>query len=255
MWGRLGLLVWWSLSLLTFAPSLSHSVLSLNYVAPRSVFYRVEWNPSSVSISGLKTLDWETFFCRSILMLSMCLSSGLLVLLYWFVVIVVLDREVAGGSVFSYCLVNFRFKFFLFFFTVYRRMSGGDVSYFCLSQQQSPSPFGLYLILNNHWVKINVLLWCEHLICPTMSPTSLLPPLITSFFAGACFAGAAFALGCLSGWRLTLSTWGQTRPDCFRRLYGERTRLTRCLLPLTCLLPPCHHSSADMAGVAPTVSG
>lgn len=40
-----------------------------------------------------------------------------------------------------------------------------------------------------------------------LSHTSLVPALVSSFLAGICFAGVAFSLGRLSGWRLTFSTW------------------------------------------------
>lgn len=45
----------------------------------------------------------------------------------------------------------------------------------------------------------------------TCAFTSLLPPVVSSFFAGVSFAGGVFVLGRLSGLRLTFPTWGQSR--------------------------------------------
>lgn len=66
--------------------------------------------------------------------------------------------------------------------------------------------------------------------------TSLLPPLATSFFAGVCFAGAAFCLGRLSGCRLILSTYNKTNSLSF--LCSVKTGLSFLKIGITYLLVP-----------------
>lgn len=87
-----------------------------------------------------------------------------------------------------------------------------------------------------------------------VSFTSLLPPPGISFFAGVCLAGALFGWGRFSGLRLTFSTCQQSEvmPENMGPLGSDFP-----VNPLrrTCLFPPCHHSSADMAAVMPAVSG
>lgn len=51
--------------------------------------------------------------------------------------------------------------------------------------------------------------------------TSLLPPVVSSFFAGVSFAGGVFVLGRLSGLRLTFPTWGRPSRTCELCLYCD----------------------------------